>query len=837
MRFTLKDFQVIAADQLMAALLDARPAAARGRPQAVVLSSPTGSGKTVIATEMIERVFYGHDGQPGDPKAVVLWLSDQPQLNEQSKKKIAEASDKIPPHRLVTIEHPFNPERLLPGHVYFLNNQKLAVSSLITKQGDKQERTIWQIIEATTKAAPASFYLIIDEAHRGMQDAERGDAARKSAETKRLTITQKFIKGDAGVGDPPTPLSAVPLVVGISATPERFNRVLEGTTRTVHPVVVEPENVRGSGLIKDRIKLAVADEGDEADWSMLADAAKKWAKYRDEWAAYCAKNQITPVITPVLVVQVENGTKEQPTKTNLTTCLKVIQDAVGHLPGNAFAHCFEDDADVPAGNVVLRKVEASKIQHDPDLRVVFFKTALTTGWDCPRAEVMMSFRAAQDSTLIAQLVGRMVRTPLARRVESNEFLNGVSLALPHYDEDAVKDIIKKLEDAEAGATGEVVEEREMVLYKKAEGKDDLFAALAKVPTYVVTRPRRMPETSRLMKLARRLSMDGVGDGLMGKAKRFVIDRLLEQRERLRKDPEWAARVEGSAKVPVKEFTIEYGLWKLEHEPASYMIEATEENIYELFQRCADVLGENLHDSYANRAEFRGDINAARLELFCIVQDEKALKTVQQACEQEFNRIWQEHKDDIVLMSAPAQERYRDLRRRGGSAAAETIIVRDNIEVRAEKPMWDGHLYVNAKGKFGWNANTWEKPVLETEMERLGFAGFLRNMPRKDWALCIPYGAENDKSLYPDMLVFRRVKNKVVIDILDPHGDQFADALGKAQGLAHYAKAHGDLFGRIEMIRIEKGKAERLDLQDEKVRGKVLKATSAEQLADLYVEHG
>ncbi|MDX2199392.1 MAG: hypothetical protein SF069_10540 [Phycisphaerae bacterium] len=189
------------------------------------------------------------------------------------------------------------------------------------------------------------------------------------------------------------------------------------------------------------------------------------------------------------------------------------------------------------------------------------------------------------------------------------------------------------------------------------------------------------------------------------------------------------------------------------------------------------------------------------------------------------------------MSAPAQERYRDLRRRGGSAAAETIIVRDNIEVRTEKPMWDGHLYVNAKGKFGWNANTWEKPLMETEMERPGFAGFLRNMPRKDWALCIPYGAENDKSLYPDMLVFRRVKNKVVIDILDPHGDQFADALSKAQGLAHYAKAHGDLFSRIEMIRIEKGKAERLDLQDEKVRGKVLKATSAEQLADLYVEHG
>ena len=63
----------------------------------------------------------------------------------------------------------------------------------------------------------------------------------------------------------------------------------------------------------------------------------------------------------------------------------------------------------------LRKIDASKIQDDPDLRVVFFKTALTTGWDCPRAEVMMSFRKAVDGTMIAQLVGRVVRTPLSAR--------------------------------------------------------------------------------------------------------------------------------------------------------------------------------------------------------------------------------------------------------------------------------------------------------------------------------------------------------------------------------------------------------------------------------------
>ncbi|WP_163602770.1 hypothetical protein, partial [Klebsiella pneumoniae] len=75
----------------------------------------------------------------------------------------------------------------------------------------------------------------------------------------------------------------------------------------------------------------------------------------------------------------------------------------------------------------LRKVEASRIDADKNIGVVFFKTSLSTGWDCPRAEVMMSFRRAEDHTYIAQLLGRMVRTPLARRIEKDAALNDVHL--------------------------------------------------------------------------------------------------------------------------------------------------------------------------------------------------------------------------------------------------------------------------------------------------------------------------------------------------------------------------------------------------------------------------
>jgi type III restriction enzyme len=44
----------------------------------------------------------------------------------------------------------------------------------------------------------------------------------------------------------------------------------------------------------------------------------------------------------------------------------------------------------------------------------------------------MSFRRALDYTRIAQLVGRLVRTPLARCILANDFHNSVALYLPHY---------------------------------------------------------------------------------------------------------------------------------------------------------------------------------------------------------------------------------------------------------------------------------------------------------------------------------------------------------------------------------------------------------------------
>lgn len=103
-------------------------------PQVVSFTAPTGAGKTIIMSALIEAVLFGDEQYMEQPNAIIVWLSDSPQLNEQSKQKIDSKADKIKLPQCVTIsEESFDKEVFEDGHVYFLNTQKLSVTSKLTK--------------------------------------------------------------------------------------------------------------------------------------------------------------------------------------------------------------------------------------------------------------------------------------------------------------------------------------------------------------------------------------------------------------------------------------------------------------------------------------------------------------------------------------------------------------------------------------------------------------------------------------------------------------------------------------------------------------------------------
>lgn len=408
-------------------------------PQVVSFTAPTGAGKTIIMSALIEDILFGDDQYVEQPDAIIVWLSDSPQLNEQSKQKIDSKADKIRLSQCVTVsEESFDKEMFENGHIYFLNTQKLSVTSKLTKNGDGRTYTIWQTLANTVREKSDRLYFIIDEAHRGMQGREA---------SKATTIMQKFLKGSSSDGIPP-----MPVVIGMSATTQRFNALVEGTSSTIHKSIVTTDEVRASGLLKDRIVITYPEEGTvNNDMAILQAAADDWKEKWEHWTQYCFEQHYA-YVNPILIIQVLNGTSDALTDTNLDDCIAKIEERTGFkLENGQVVHTFGGTtATLTVNGLEVRYEEPSNIADDRNIRVVFFKENLSTGWDCPRAETMMSFKHASDATYIAQLLGRMVRTPMQMHIQVDDVLNDVHLYLPYFNEDTVKDVVEALQSTEGG---------------------------------------------------------------------------------------------------------------------------------------------------------------------------------------------------------------------------------------------------------------------------------------------------------------------------------------------------------------------------------------------------
>lgn len=843
MKLILKEFQESAVRELYRFARAARRDVADGDQQALILAAPTGSGKTVVTNALFERILEGDEEHEGDTNATFLWITDQPDLNEQTRRKfLANSTPSIfSKTRLVSIEAEFDEPRFAPGHVYFLNTQKIGRDKKLVTPGDKTF-TLWETVSRTVNESPSSFWVVIDEAHRGMNPDEDPETA--------ATIVQKFVVGSAGE------IPAVPLILGVSATPQRFQALLAGKPRTTRQHVITPDDVRSSGLIKDWITVFHPEESQPSDWTLLGAATKKLLEYEDSWADYCEAENETAFVEPLLVVQVEDALDSGGiSKTDIAEAIRVIEKQLGRtLDENEIAHCLQEGSALEFGDRVVPYVKPPDIQERSEIRVVFFKMSLNTGWDCPRAEVMMSFRRAVDYTHIAQLVGRMVRNPLARRIHSDETLNTVALYLPYYDEDSLEQVVGYLEssDPAIGLPSRVRRGEFLIEVKHDTNLKKVFEFAAELPTYTVERIPKVSSVRRLARLGRYLAQDKIDAKADATLRTFIVKQLEKERNRLKTTKAYKNVLVQAAQVTVRQVQIAAAgpspgaagtggngsNGGSTNGSSAVALDVAEQNLDDIFDSCGRQLGEGLHVDYVKArvaAAAPASSTAAKLELFALLNDEKVVENVEAACQKRFSELYDKYRAAIADRSDARREVYRKLIRNARTPEAETLELPPNMFVDKREKKRDKHLYVDAKGKYPAKLNAWEEKVLEDALADTSTIAWLRNIPRQVWSFTIPYRHHSEvKPHFPDFLVFRKTGTKIIVDILEPHASAFGDSWAKAVGLAEFARDHGDRhFGRIEIITKVGNTMKRLDVNKPEIRTKVLGVTTDQHLQQLF----
>lgn len=832
MKIPLHNYQEKAVTDVLDALDDARSRFdSKNKTTAVSLTAVTGAGKTVMATGVLEALLTGNDqGVEPDPHLTVLWLTDDPSLNEQTRRKMLVASDRIAPKQLVTIgdDNPLDQKALDPATIYFLNIHKLGKGATnYTKTGDRRQYSLWETIRRTIQQRRSSFLLIIDEAHRGTSGGANGE---------RKTIASKLIAGDPDGGNPPAPV-----VLGISATPDRFNSTVTGAGRLLHPVEVDVDEVRASGLIKDLVAISFPTEDQPGDVTLIEQAVEDVLAFDEKWAEYTSTRELADV-EPVLVVQVRAGASAK----DLATIVETVYSKWDGLDDKAIGHSFQDHTRLDLGSREVRYIAPQDIQDDPHLRVVLFKEALTTGWDCPRAEVMVSLRKTDKDahTYIAQLIGRMVRTPLARRVPASELLNTVTLYLPHFDGDSVKKVVAGLRAGEDQIASDVT--INAVLCKRnPKVPDVVWEAAAAIPTYTRPSKTHRNEIARLNAFAQLLAATDIDKQAPSKARRHVVATMKREAERL--GPDLDAEINQLATLDYKTRTVTTFDTGKSDVVAEKARDVSARNVEDLYRRARQKFGDAAATWYwdalcADREDEEGeaDPRTAKLTVAALSYDHSAVDAVQKAAGELIASLRKEHNAKIGELSDDDRDRIYAIFQQSRQPEQITLTLPDDINVNAPKgtPRHDSHLYIDGGKRFPAKLNDWEQPTLDNRMP--GAIAWYRNPSAGSRAIAVPYttGGES-KTMYPDFIFFRNTDEGIVVDIVDPHQPNQGDTAPKWAGLAAYAARHKAELGQVLAVikSNDDNQMWSLDLRDGNVRAKLEVATSEAEIRQIFRDHG
>ncbi len=346
----------------------------------LTFKSPTGSGKTFMVTHFVDAL----NNQPDWIEDVAfVWITFSDDLAMQSKEKFYEYFFPNLSNQLLTIQD-FNNGVLKNKDILFLNWQKLVARDAEKRKlrrpddanKEKEQGYYFEDVVEKTHVEGRSVVMIIDESHKNVSAA--------------------------AIRDVINPLNPR-IILKVSATPEKIPSISDVNHLKAGFVEVDRKDVVEAGLIKEEIVSQTEEDlnlykNKDQDKLLLDLAIERRDALKAEWESIGEK------INPLVLIQLPNDDKK--TKdTDVKSKEEIVTEYLTkekNISKDKIAYWFDG-----------RKENMENIT-DKDNKVEFmlFKYAAGTGWDCPRAHVLVMYREIKSNTFHTQTLGRILRMPV-----------------------------------------------------------------------------------------------------------------------------------------------------------------------------------------------------------------------------------------------------------------------------------------------------------------------------------------------------------------------------------------------------------------------------------------
>ncbi|MEG0034692.1 MAG: DEAD/DEAH box helicase family protein [Bacilli bacterium] len=351
----------------------------------ITLKAPTGSGKTFIMTKLIEKIAT----EITDRKICYIWASiGKGDLYKQSYDSIKAELKGIPNCALLTSSYLSSHNEIFDKEIIFINWEKLVkrdkgqgwTNSMMRFQ---EGRNFIDLLE-NTKNNGTLIVLIIDESHIG-----------KSNDTHIQKIKDEVIKAN--------------FTFEISATP-----------RTTADVIISEDDVVAEGMMKQKLIINKELETEigtlDSSTIILEKAFNKRLELRNKY------EEIGSNVNPLCLIQIPNSEAGKETEELVELFLRSKKIT---LENGKLVKWMTDSADFDKKGIT---------KNNNLIEFMIFKTVVDTGWDCPRAQILVKFRDVKSDISLKQTIGRILRTPEAKKYDIPLLDNGYLFTNMEYIE-------------------------------------------------------------------------------------------------------------------------------------------------------------------------------------------------------------------------------------------------------------------------------------------------------------------------------------------------------------------------------------------------------------------